>query len=409
MKRKLLIIVGAGASIDFGLPSCAAIDSLFAARASKTHPLADTFETNLYCHIRDRIDAYYAGNPKLGLRKYANFEEVLYQINLLATHLSDRLRLHAANALLTAHALPDVLNWNAQRQRVDGNVLLGLSRGLVDALVDRFIDACAIAQACRSREMALLREFMTELQQRFEIGILTLNYDNLLTQALPNLHTGFDADGRFDSLSVLDRTEWSFIYHLHGSIHFCMTGGGADMHAITWTPTPTKNSSVQSAVRNTRTSIEGVTYPISPFIAGLGKSFQLLRQPFRTYFAQTQRLLQHADALLFLGYGFMDLHLNALFSEIRDRQRPIVVVDWAADSQDALPFREDEWSHHLSSTLITATSRMRSSGHCSPACVAELKHNHQLEVSPDPNRPLAIWYNGMLEACKNPHKILTHL
>jgi hypothetical protein len=97
--------------------------------------------------------------------------------------------------------------------------------------------------------------------------------------------------------------------------------------------------------------MEGISYPTSPIVAGYGKTQQILRQPFRTYFAQVSRLVHEADSLLFLGYGFSDLHLNVAFSEVRDRHRPVVVVDWAADDQDPLQFRHDSWSYNLFKTL----------------------------------------------------------
>lgn len=128
--------------------------------------------------------------------------------------------------------------------------------------------------------------------------------------------------------SVLRRDDWNFIYHLHGSVHFAMTGTGHDMHGINWAAIPAKGHEVHSSDRNDQDSMEGVAYPTSIIVAGYSKTQQILRQPFRTYYAQVNRLLHEADSLLFLGYGFSDLHLNATFSEARDRRRPVVVVDW---------------------------------------------------------------------------------
>ncbi len=149
--------------------------------------------------------------------------------------------------------------------------------------------------------------------------------------------------------------------------------------------------------------------PNSPFVAGYGKTQQILRQPFRTYFAQVNRLVHEADSLLFLGYGFGDLHLNALFSEVRGRRRPAVVVDWAKDDQDPLPFRHDNWTYNLFKTLPASAGRMSQAGHTAAACIADLKVADELEISNDPRYPLAVWYNGLLAACRQPQKILAQL
>nr|WP_319565647.1 SIR2 family protein [uncultured Rhodoferax sp.] len=409
MKKKLLITVGAGASLDFGLPSVSAVDTFFDGCASKSHPLADDPISNLYRYCRDAINEYYGCAPKPGLRKWVNFEEVLYQLNLLIPYLSDLHRLHGSNALLTANSLPEVMHFGRERKAVDGAILGNLTGTLMSELVNHFIDACATATTAKEAEIAELGQFLAALQDEFEIGIITLNYDNLFTQASPGLHTGFDAAGKFDPMSVLARADWNFIYHLHGSVHFAMTGVAHDMHGITWAAKPSKDHTVHATGRNSQDSMEGTTYPMSPIVAGYGKTQQILRQPFRTYFAQVNRLVHEADSLLFLGYGFGDLHLNAAFSEVRDRHRPIVLVDWAADDQDPLPFRHDTWAYNLFKTLPGDAHSMSSVGHSAPADLGDLRAARDLEVSNNPTYPLAVWYNGMLEACRHPQKILKHL
>lgn len=408
MKKKLLITVGAGASLDFGLPSVSAVDELFATCASKKYPLADNPSSNLYQYCRDAINTYYEGAPKPALRRWANFEEVLYQLNLLSSYLSDSDCLRGSNALLTAKVLPEVLTLMG-REAVGGSMLHKLTRALMDELIDYFIDACAVASTKKASEIAELGQFLTTLQKEFEVGIITLNYDNLFTQALSGLHTGFDEAGRFDPMSILTRSNWNFIYHLHGSVHFAMTGVSHDMHGITWIKTPTKNHKVHTAGRNAQDSMEGTDFPTSTIVAGYGKTQQILRQPFRTYFAQINRLVHEADSLLFLGYGFGDLHLNAAFSEVRDRRRPIVVVDWASDIQDSLQCRNDDWSYNLFKTLPGNAREMRSAGGSASADIGSIRASRDLEVSTNPEYPLAVWYNGMLEACRNPEKILEHL
>lgn len=410
MKKKLLITVGAGASLDFGLPSVREVDSIFDSCAGHIFPLVSDPTSNLYRHCRNAIETYYETASKPALRKWVNFEEVLYQLNLLVPYHSDSMRTHGSNALLAPIQLPDVLEFGHSPKVVDGNVLSYMGSALIDSLVDHFIDTCAKLPTDKATEIAHLRDFLAVLREDFDIGIITLNYDNVFTQACKKLHTGFDpVTGKFDPLSVLQRDDWNFIYHLHGSIHFSMTGAGHDMHGITWATTPEKGHMVHSSGRNDQDSMEGVAFPTSTIVAGYGKTQQILRQPFRTYYAQVNRLVHEADSLLFLGYGFGDLHLNAAFTEARDRRRPVVVVDWANDDQDPLPFRNDSWSYQLFKTLPGDASRMSSPGHRAPASIDELKRSNEVEMSNDPNYPLAVWYNGLLAACQHPEKIVPHL
>lgn len=99
--------------------------------------------------------------------------------------------------------------------------------------------------------------------------------------------------------------------------------------------------------------------------------------------------MHEADSLLFLGYGFGDLHLNAAFSEVRDRHRPIVLVDWADDNQDPLPFRNDTWSYNLFKALPGDAHAMSSIGHSAPADLGDLRAARELEVSNNPTYPFA--------------------
>ena len=409
MKKKLLITVGAGASVDFGLPSVSDIDTLFDRWASKSHPLAEDTASNLYRYCRDAINSYYKQASSACLRKHTNFEEVLYQLNLLTPYLSDPNRLHGSNALLAAKSLPDVLCFERHRKTADGAVLRNLINTLIDELVNHFSEGCTIASTEKAAEIAELSQFLVALTDEFEIGIITLNYDNIFTQALSGLHTGFDEAGQFVPMSVLTRQEWNFIYHLHGSVHFAMTGDKHDMHDISWLATPSKDRKVQAAGRNSHDSMEGTAYPNSPIVAGYGKPQQILRQPFRTYFAQVNRLVYEVDSLLFLGYGFGDLHLNAVLSAVRDRPCPIVLVDYACKNQDPLSLRQDAWAENLFKTLLCDQRRVSLARHSSPAYLGELVAAREMEVLSDSKHGVAVWYGGMLEACRYPQKILEHL
>jgi hypothetical protein len=120
-------------------------------------------------------------------------------------------------------------------------------------------------------------------------------------------------------------------------------------------------------------------------------------------------LVHEADSFLFLGYGFGDLHLNAAFSETRNRPRPTLIIDWAIDTQDPLPFRLDNWSYNLFRTLPGDAHKMSAPGKTAPADIGSLKADNEVEYSNDPKYPLAVWYNGLLEACKNVSVLLPYL
>lgn len=65
-KRKLLIVAGAGATIEFGMPSVAGVDSILIEHSLKWFPLADDLDKNLYSYLKEGLDKYF--RSRAGLR-----------------------------------------------------------------------------------------------------------------------------------------------------------------------------------------------------------------------------------------------------------------------------------------------------------------------------------------------------
>jgi hypothetical protein len=248
---------------------------------------------------------------------------------------------------------------------------------------------------------------MNLLSDDFEIGIITPNYDNLFKQALPGLVTGFDeTSGLFQPESVYKNEDWGFCYPIHGSVHFDQLGNKYDMHAIGWQNDLAATFKQNSSGRSSQLTMEGLSLPTSVIVAGYDKSNKIKRNPFRTYYSQLDRFTLEADAVLFLGYGFADLHLNKCFDGFRDdKKRPVVVVDYAEDDQDPMHFRMDDWSHNFHLTIPFDAHNMSYKNYSTAVSIGELKEEKEFEVSKDPEHPLAIWYGGFVQACENYDKI----
>jgi hypothetical protein len=185
------------------------------------------------------------------------------------------------------------------------------------------------------------------------------------------------------------------------------------LHDISWTDRidlRLQNSSGRSG----QISTEGAEFPTSSIIAGYGKTSQIQRFPFRTYYSELDRLVSESDAVLFLGYGFGDTHLNHAFAKYRDeRKRPVVIIDYADDEKMAafgggLGDMPQVLAHAM--RIFNTENSSMSWGNCrSPYTVGDIKKANDFESSTEPLTPLSLWYNGMEEACKNPDKILEKL
>ena len=397
-KKKLMVVLGAGASVELGMPSVSDIDRLFHEWARPDFTLATPDCQSLYSFIRDRINCYYSNNRPL--LKETNYEEVLYIIFLLSSAVDDNSFIFPMNALFDLGDLPAIRSSQGEKA-VDADDLRQLGFLLIDRLIEEFRGRCINIHEEVTPNFLCFKDFISKLRRDYDVAFISLNYDDLVTQAWPNLFTGFDHEGYFCPEEVHARTNWNLIYHSHGSVHFDMRGAYFDMQAIRWNSDLTSDFNQNSLVRRLQQTTEGIQIPRSAIVAGYGKTDQIQRLPFRTYYSQIDKIAEKSEAFLFIGYGFNDLHINNCFYGISQGPRRIVVIDWAADYEDPMRWRRDPWSRNLRETIRNAPDMAtRKFIHATPM-ISELKENKEFEVSTDPSCPLSIWHGGFMEACKN--------
>lgn len=407
-KKKLLFISGAGASLEFGMPSVQKIDTLFENWALSLMPLVNDPPKSLYTFIKEEILQYYSQGKR---NKQTNFEELLYVINMLSAIHSDNDYSYAMNAILKSIQLPTIQIWGNSKI-ADSMDLKLLHSTLVDKLLDYVRQCCCNVPISNPTELATLMGFFSSLQAHFDISVLTVNYDDVFLQALSTLETGFDTNGDFDPKSVINNN-WNFYYSLHGSVHFDMklNPGAGNLHDIKWESNLRATFQQNSSGRNTIVTMEGLQMLTSNIIAGYDKSNQILRDPFKAYFCQIPKIINEADSYLFCGYGFADRHLNSHLENIRatGHGKKIVILDYADNNQDRLRFRNDEWSWAMTNTLIVDPGSMGTKTSLAAPIITDLKTNKEFEVSHNSNLPLAVWYDGFLSACNNAPKVIDEL
>ena len=97
--KKLLIVVGAGASVEFGMPSVWAVDKLFEGWAQERVPLTGSEQGNLYSWVKKRVTDYVSQNSKNRVDGIINFERLLYTIQTLGALAGDVEKQQFANWL----------------------------------------------------------------------------------------------------------------------------------------------------------------------------------------------------------------------------------------------------------------------------------------------------------------------
>lgn len=379
------------------------------------YPIPGGPETGLYGYVKGELEAFAKQNRNNRLGNIINFESILYTIQLLAglhqdlEHSSYNNRL---NPFISLNKLPEIQKWLGM-DRATGEDLGNLQSLLVDQLVLHFRQICNDMRTEKMGNIDLQKSFLNKLNEHYQLGIINLNYDNMMLSSRPDLNTGFrDSDGSFDRYLLYAPT-WNFCFHIHGSVHFDMRGGkDTEMHKIFWNKDLNSSFAQNSSGRNDFFSGEGDAYLTSSIIAGMGKSFQVQREPFGSYFMQLDRLIYEADKILFIGYGFNDMHLNNFIRFIRydeTKMRKVVILDYAEDKEDGLSFRHDTWSFGLSNTIPFNGREMRHKRFSEPQCAGYYRRRKTFERSINPKHPLSVWYNGYIEAMNNVDLILKEL
>lgn len=402
-KKKILVVVGAGASIDLGMPSVKGINELFIQWAKDEFPLASNEHDNLYSFFVREIENYKAVHLEETSRTATNFEEVLYTMYLLPAFFLNGIFTSAIGAFLGVRKLPDIRRFGEHR-KTDSNLLGLLTKNLIKKLLDEFRKRCLDIKKNPTKELTQWNDFLTKLDNDFELAIVNLNYDNCVHQALPSLNTGFDSTTKlFQPEAIFYRKNWRCLLHLHGSVHF------DNWQGLKWIDdlNPDLGGGIKS--RSDIQTKEGLCVPLAEIVIGYGKLSQLSSQPFRTYHAELDRLVQECEGVLFLGYGFADDHLNSAFSGYRNgNKRPVVVIDYA--DGDTMTIRS---TYDVSPTAWSAAhlfgndpSSMKWRDWNFPTRVQELKAVNEFEYSAEPDKPLSIWYGGMQNACCNYEKVV---
>jgi hypothetical protein len=243
-------------------------------------------------------------------------------------------------------------------------------------------------------QAAKYRQLFHRLRAEFDVGIYNLNYDTAALAAWPDAYAGFSNTGIFEPRSVHERTEWGFVYHLHGSVHHTLDNRSGN--EIRWMQDLNRkfNDGHQGFSRDKRS--EGRSFPKTTLIVGGFKLDQLLVEPFHSFYATLARNIYAADAILIAGYGFGDVHINRTLRNrlmMWNQKPPIMVLDFANERTDPISLRNDAWAHQLSETVNVSPSLFLEPGNNSAIPPLELAKKGSFETSSI--RPVALWYGGV--------------
>lgn len=399
-KEKLLIIAGAGASVSFDMFSSSDIESMFEANGPtkikvRNHP------ESLYKYIKQGLLRYHRNrktmNGKVISKKERDkisvyFEEVVYQLLNIYSMQADHHK-NGATAFFDLKKMPLKIG----HKKVNAYDYYNEANTLVADLLDKMREKCS---ALSRSKITSLKSLLLGLDKEFQLGVVNLNYDNILYQCMPSkTEIGFDNTGSFNPDLVLNNTEWNFFYHLHGSVHFYY-----DNFEIKFAKKCTLKTAVNSnkARYSHEETTEGFPILTSPIIVGYGKAWQIQREPYLFYYNDLARRINEADKILFIGYSFGDLHLNKLIqmSLRHQKKKKIVIIDYAQQGNGIL-HRQDNWSSEIFKIMRLDASEFR------PCLVTDLSNKNPFERNT--NKSVALSYKGLDFFMRNPALLVSEL
>ena len=418
-KPKLLVILGAGSSIPCRMPSVDNINDQMKDWSREWKPETESpggAGAGVFNDLWDSVERYY-------LVSGVNYERVLGEMTALASWLApspwgDPLReIVKDGALLSAF------------QKLDRGLIMEEQSFLLKKLAEYMRERCNRPLDKNSPPFANYREIFSRLREQFDLGIYNLNYDNVARSAWHEAFNGFNDYGVFDPPGVSLRREWEFIYHLHGSVHYCLNtlqySGTLRKPPLIWKDDLINDSFVDQYIRSPDLASKFLPIPLTTLIAGGFKLDQLLADPHQTFYSTLVRHVHEADAILIAGYGFGDLHVNSALRnrfDCSDYKVPyplVVVLTKSCPDTREMARRQsgDFWAFQLTHTLdipFANTSDIRVAEK-QPLTVAPFIENQEFEVPSYGKKEnhivnrVGIWHGGFIEVLDSFDKMAERL
>ena len=324
LRKRALVIAGAGAALEFGAPSTSDLTELVREKIS-TDDVMRQFGCDQTCkRIDETLSDYLVGGTEA-----VNFEHIFHCAQEILANTFEPTT-GAVNEFRPV-LYPFVGRWVALNEET---ALTELVRRIPELLFSE------LSEKSDNPKVSLtpLACFLDFLRKTHVTRIYTTNYDDFILQAAPDLYHGFDpAPGSglrsFDPETFWASADEDCVFHLHGSVHFGFpppAHSSDDLNALRWFNHRAEARRHSSYSGSSDRKMDGSLYLPSALITGFDKLSRMQQTPQAHYYASLARDAMTADVIFIIGFGLVDLHINARIAEARRRRPcpPLVFVDW---------------------------------------------------------------------------------
>lgn len=305
-KEEAVFLLGAGSTVDAGLPTAVQLTTLLEEALTEEHPEL----LSVLQYVRGAVQFGRGCRGEVPGRS-VNIEELLTACSFLA----DREESFVYPFVSGWHEKVEKLQKLPARARTDG--MNSSFEFLADYCREGLQDWLTIKDTSR---LKYLRSFSDFVKDEFKLRIFTLNYDECLERALSDAlgkingrwTTGFDEKGWNPDLLESNDYE-AYIYKLHGSLDW-VEDERLGVCSVKWPPAQDSEEIAddyeQLLVFGTDAKLQAV-------------------DPFLTLLYRFQRALRKARVLIVIGYSFGDDYINSMIFEAlqRDTQMRCIVAN----------------------------------------------------------------------------------
>ncbi len=306
--KKAVVFIGAGASIDFGVPSTEDVYTHIKKSFEKDECSGENFAIEILDAIEETLQTYYKNKRSI------NFESIFHVLTELGSHkfLTDDKTLDNFRPIDKSYKkLEDRFHKYTYEH------IYFVERKYIEFVNKLFIEKSI--SFSQNKNKKYLKSFIESLITNFETKIFSLNYDTLPLQCNEKFYTGFTECGEFDKNIHIKHIGRNTFFQLHGSVGYKFNG----IDKITWKNIAT-NGVFSSHFTNRQ---DGASLNRYNIVTGYDKTNRLQKQPFRTMANILESELYSSNTVFIIGYGFGDLHINSVLKDyINDKQ--VFFVDY---------------------------------------------------------------------------------
>lgn len=293
MLPKAVVLMGAGASVEFGMPSTQNVYKYIIDKFKQDERSQENFALEILNAIECELFCFYKNKEKI------NFESIFHALTILSGHM---LPIDDRTSDDFRYLDKVVTKIRKCFRKYSYENFYFIEQKYIEFLNTLFIEKSKEFE--KHENYCFLKKYFSLLMSKYQAKVFSLNYDDLPLQCDSNLYTGMTEKGEFDKQIFENSREKNTFFQLHGSIRYDSN----------WRNKFTKKQ-------------DGAHIFEHNIVTGYDKSDRLQKQPFRTFANMFELELSSCEIVFIIGYSFSDLHINAVLKDYT-KDKKVFFIDY---------------------------------------------------------------------------------